>query len=162
MLINIERKLEETGATVFSVKQNKNEIKTFICVIDRRDNDLNGSLDIFVINSEIETRKEVGKYNDMPYLQAYFNAETVTLQELHCDIIDRLYEDQGYATMMVDTLEQLTKASNRCVISGSLDEKDAQTEEKKQKRNNFYINHGFSIEFDDETCKCGSFKKMLR
>lgn len=161
-LSNLTRKLIETGAIIYSIASNKNGTTTYICIIDDRDYELKGSLDMFVINSEIEVQKGIGKYRDMPYLQSYFASDEVILQELHCDIKDNLYENLGYATMMVDALKRIAKDSKRFVISGSLCEDDAESEEKKNRRNNFYIKHGFSVKFDDESCKSGHIKLILK
>ena len=63
--------------------------------------------------------------------------------------------------MMLNALKQIAKESDRHVIKGRLYEGDARTEKEKKNRNDFYINYGFSVEFENETCESGSFQLAL-
>lgn len=161
LLSNLTRVLKNNNATIYDIQPDRRGITTYICLKDMRNNNGHKALSMFVINSEINPTENNNGYNKMPFLDAYFSDNHITVQHLRCDMHDGLYEKQGYATMMFNALKQIAKKSNCLVISGTLYEGDAQTEEEKKKRNDFYINYGCSVEFDDETCKSGRFQLIL-
>ena len=134
-----------------------NNIDTYICIIDNRNNDSIGELNMFVINSEIIPSKRAGKYNDMPFMETYFSHNQVSLIELHCIVNNKNYENKGYGTMMIKSLIQIARESKCHLISGTLYEGDAQTEEEKEKRNRFYFNLGFTTRFNDNSHRSGTF-----
>lgn len=154
---NLKIKLKETGARIYAIMPNKNNIDTYICIIDNRNNDSIGELNMFVINSEIIPSKRAGKYNDMPFMETYFSPNQVSLIELHCIVNNKNYENKGYGTMMIKSLIQIARESKCHLISGTLYEGDAQTEEEKEKRNRFYFNRGFTTRFNDNSHRSGTF-----
>lgn len=158
---NLTRVLKNNEAIIYDIQPNRYGITTYICLKDNRDDDGNKELSIFVINSEIDPTEKNNGHREMPYLDAIFSDNQINLLQLRCDMKNGLYEKQGYATMILNALKQIAKESNRHVIKGRLYEGDAQTEEEKKNRNDFYINYGFSIKFDDETCESGSFQLAL-
>lgn len=161
LISNLTRVLKNNKATIYDIQPNRYGITTYICLKDNRDDDGNKELSIFVINSEIDPTKKNNGHREMPYLDTYFSENQINLLELHCDMNNGLYEKQGYATMMLNALKQIAKESNHYVIKGRLYEGDAQTEEKKNNRNNFYINYGFAVDFKNEICESGNFQLTL-
>jgi len=155
------RKLKETKSVIFDIKPNIDGVDSYICVIDKRDNNLNGSLDIYIMNTEITISEIWRNYRDMPYMQTTFTSDKIVIDELHCDIDGHEYEGKRYGRMMVEAIKSIAIDSNRFKITGILSEIDAPTQEKKERRNNFYIRHGFILKFKDEAYKNGSFSINL-
>ena len=158
---NLTRVLKNNKATIYDIQPNRYGVKTYICLKDKRDNAGNKALSMFVMNSEIDPTEKNNGHREMPYLDAYFSENQINLLELHCDMNNGLYEKQGYATMILNALKQIAKESCFYVIKGRLYEGDAQTDEEKKNRNDFYINYGCSVEFENETCENGNFQLAL-
>lgn len=153
--------IKKNNATIYDIKVNKNNTDTYICVIDKRDKHFNGNLNMFVINPEIIPIETPANYNDMPFMETKFNDGMVILQELHSDVKSGNYENMGYGTMMIQSLIKLALEANCTSIEGKLSFVDAEIENKRIKRNYFYNKLGFTIEFDDDSHKSGSFCKQL-
>ncbi len=153
--------IKENKATIYDIKVNKNNTDTYICIIDKRDKHFNGNLNMFVINPEIIPIETPANYNDMPFMETKFNDGMVILQELHSDVKSGNYENMGYGTMMIQSLIKLALEANCTSIEGKLSFVDAEVENKKIKRNHFYNKLGFTIVFDDDSQKSGSFCKQL-
>ena len=156
------RKLKETKAVIFDIRSNIDDVETYICVVDDRDDNLNGSLDIYIMNVEIAISEVWGKFTDMPHMRTDFSPNKIVINELHCDVDGHNYEGKRYARMMVETIKSIALDTKRFEIVGSLSEKDAETQEKKERRNSFYERHGFKLKFNDEKCKSGSFSISLK
>lgn len=159
-LINIlKNKLHGTKAVIYDIKKDKEGNDSYICVRDSRspslDDDfhninLTGSVDLFVLSAVIRPSNVSGRYIDMPHLQATFGKTNVVIDELHSDIDDGIYENKGYATMLLEVLIDIAKKSNCKSITGYLSNVDAKTAEKKEKRNGFYSSKGFELSFVDD------------
>lgn len=165
LLTTLQQKMIGTGSVIYNIKRDKKQNITYVCVQDHRkphyqaDTEVyfrNGELNIFVLSTEIYPTKVATAYTDMPFLQATFNGECVTIHELHCDHKGYTYEGKGYATMMIDALLQIARESGCISITGMLSEQDAKTDERKVRRNEFYKSKGFTLSFHDETQKNGS------
>lgn len=165
-------KLRGTEAVIFDIREDKLQNDSYICVQDNRevywDDERKGyffygDLNIFVMSSLIfPDGKNPKKVNDVPYLQASFAGERVTIHELHCDFNEGLYENKGYATMMIEALIKIVQKSNCTSIGGMLSGVDALTDEKKEKRNGFYASRGFSITYMDELEKNGTIYMEIK
>jgi len=166
LISNLEKKLQGTGAVIYDIKKDKQGNYSYICVKDNRkpfscDNFqniyLNGPVDLFVLSAIIHPSNVKGCITDMPHLQARFRTTNVSIESLHSDMVNGNYENKGYATMLVEVLKAIAKKSNCTTITGCLTGTDAETTEKKQKRNGFYSSKGFELSFTDDSQENGSF-----
>lgn len=165
LLSTVKDKMHGTHATIFDITEDRDGNETYIFVQDQRflEQDsqqdmcyLKGDLNIFVLSSIIVPSKVQGRISDMPYMQAVFSRGHVTICELHSDIDGSRYERKGYATMMINSLIQIAKQANCTSVGGRLYEGDADTLQKKVKRNDFYKNRRFRLSFVDEEEREGS------
>lgn len=163
-------KLKGTDAVIYTIGTDKNGNDTFVCMMDQRKPvadykdgaiSLSGDVNLFALSCVIYPTEIKGKYNDMPFLQAEFRGETVKIIELHSDVRGESYENLGYATMLVDALKDIAKKAGCKQITGMLSDIDAQNEDDKNYRNNFYMKRGFSLSFTDENQKNGSIHLEL-
>ncbi|MBR2431034.1 hypothetical protein IKB17_06210 [bacterium] len=160
-LENLKNKLLDENTVICDIKKDKDGRETFIFMKDLREHSLKGELSLFVLNDIITPSLTKGKTNDVPYLLADFNGEKVRIDELHSDMNNSMYENKGYASMLVDTLIKIARKSKCQLIYGTLSSVDAKTEEQKNHRNNFYKHKGFTLSFDDDTESNGELRFML-
>ncbi len=161
LLNNLTFKLKGTGATIFDIKRDRFERTSYVCIVDKLDGENKGEMVIFIMSELIVPNHEPCKRDDMPHLIASFSSDEVEIQELHCEMLNGLYEKQGYGTMLIDTIKDIATKHNLTRIHGSLTERDAKTEEEKNNRNNFYKHRGFQLYFSDNECKEGTFELHL-
>ena len=169
LISNLKFKLKGTKSTVYAIRKDRQENDSFICVQDKRKINkdsytLEGDLNIFVLSSFINPQPRPEMYHDMPYLETTFYESHITLDEVHSYIYDISYENQGYGTMMLDTLVDIARQSGHSKIIGRLSSEDAKEENEKENRNKFYRNYKKAITeltFDDNTETKGHFKILL-
>ena len=159
LIDTLKNKLYGTMAVIYDIKKDKMGNDSYICVKDSRspslDDDfhninLTGSVDLFVLSAIIYPYNVPGCYIDMPHLRATFGKTKVVIDELHSDMNGGIYENKGYATMLLEVLIAIAKKSDYTIITGRLSSSDAKMAEKKEKRNGFYANKGFELSFVDD------------
>ena len=164
VICKVGEMLKASDVSVYSICEDKNGNKAFVCIQDIRKIQYNydtckswmeGNINIFIVSSL--TLPSAGKnYTSMPFLEAEFLDDSVYINELHCDCCKSLYENKGYGTMLIKTVVNLAKYYNCKKICGTLSREDAKTEQKKEKRNRFYQKRGFELKFDDDKQESGS------
>ena len=148
--------LELSNADKFKIEKDKNNVPFYICKVNEpRKSDYT----FFIISPETVSPHQRG-HRSFPYIEAEFKDDTVEIIELH----SYEFENRGFATALLKTvlIEAALKYQNKpCTVKGSLSFVDAETEERKNHRNEFYRNKGFKINFWNDDEKNGSFRAKL-
>ncbi|MBQ8626115.1 MAG: GNAT family N-acetyltransferase [Agathobacter sp.] len=158
LMIALQKRLVKPNIIIFDIKNDKNGVISYICVIDNRlpsyDQANNkyyfcGDLDIFVANRFIQPSNIIDMFVDMPHMRTTFTKEVVRIDELRTKIKSRpYYEGKGYGLMMIEALESIAKCSNCTKIEGILSSVDAETIEIQNNRDDFYKKRGFDVKVD--------------
>ena len=160
--------LNLNNATIKASAKDKNNDYVFLCFgKDGKDSFL------FLLNHQILKDCAGNGYTSYPYIEwnATNTQNKIEIIRFYCNVgyqcsETELYscENKGYGTILFNQFLNVAKeqyGSNSCKVWGMLSDVDAKTEKTKQRRNNFYRNKGFQMNFRDEEEKNGIFSAQL-
>ena len=147
--------VETHSAKVIDIIPNKDD--ELVCVLKMSSN-IFMLVSPYIVDNAIEPRA-VG----FPVMMCSFFDDLIEINELHTDRgvknhFTGLYafEDKGYGTILLDAMVDYALKNGYktdCFVKGTLYEGDAETDERKMRRNMFYSKRGFNVSPNIDTDK---------
>lgn len=138
----IELKYTVQGVTEQIVKLSVSENGNVAFVLNESQKE--NVFDIHIISGETLGRGL--QKNGRPYAQTEIREDTLEI----VDIPPNDYQNRGYGSLMLDAIIEKAMHSNVKRIVGTLSYNDADTEEKRKHRNQFYEKRGFKVIDNDK------------